>query len=116
MVFHKRRHRIAFGRLPNEIRHVDGEEIGATKILVDCIHVNVVGIHVPALIPAKGRNCPLGSVVNTLRLRTDEVVLAVGFVPNRNHLDPLLSQFHTRLQLRCSLMCKPVAHAYGVFL
>ena len=97
MFLHKPRHRVAFGCLANEIRHVDGEEIGADKILVDCIHVDVVGIHVPALIPTQRRHRRLGSVVHTLRLRTDKAVLTVGFVPDRNHINPLLSQFYTRL-------------------
>ena len=87
-----------------------------TQIVVDRVHIDVVGIHVPTRSQPSAIHRRLGSVVHTLRLRTDEAVLAVGFIPNRNHINPLLSQFHARLQLCCRLMRKPVAHANGIFL
>ena len=116
MFLHKRRHRIAFGRLPNEICHVDGEKIRAAQIVVDRVHIDMVSIHMPTAFPTQRFHRRLGGVVHALWLRADEAVFAVGFIPNGNHLNPLLGQLHACLQLRCRLMRKPVAHANGVFL
>ena len=112
---HEHRNRVALGRLPDKIRHVDGEEIRAVEILVDRVHVDVVGIHVPTLLPAQCLHRRLGGVINALRFRADEAVLAVGLVPDRHHFDAIRGQLHTRLQLRLSLVRKSVAHAHGVF-
>ena len=74
---HKRLHCVAFGRLTDGIRHVDGEKIGAVEILVDRVHIDVVGIHVPTPLPAQRLHGGLGGIENALGFGTDKAVFAI---------------------------------------
>ena len=77
MALNERRHRIPLGRLPDKVGDVDRKKIRARKVLVHRVHVDVVGVHVPTLMPSKLLDRHLGRVVHTLRLRPYETVFAV---------------------------------------
>ena len=75
------------GGLPDGIRHIDGEKIGAFEKAADRLQADVVGIHMPSLRPSLRGDRSLGGIEDALRLGPDERVLPIRLVPDRHHLD-----------------------------
>ena len=65
---HKHRDRITIGRLSDKVGHVDGEKVRAVKVLVDGVHIDMVGVHMPSLVPVKFSHGLFRSVIYALRL------------------------------------------------
>jgi hypothetical protein len=99
--------------LADGVRHVNREEIRRIEEGVHRFEPDVVGVHVPRFVPAEFFHRLLRCGAHAGWPRPDDVVLAIGLVPNRRDLDALPRRQHDRLQLRFGLVRKPVAHAKG---
>ena len=108
MLFYKSR-AMAFrrGRLADPIRHINGVEIAGVQEPVDGIEIDVVGVHMILLFPAYFAHCR--SAARTPRLGTNDVVLAIRFIPYRHHGDAILGSHPARPQLCARLMGKAIS-------
>ena len=77
------------GRLTNEIGHIDGVEVAVRQEASHCFQADMIGIQEVRSHPAEGRHGGIGGGTGGRGLRTDDGVLAVGLVPDRNDFDTL---------------------------
>ncbi len=82
---------------------------------IDRGQTDVIGIHVPAFLPAEGVDGFLCRGAHALRFRPNEFVFPIRLIPNRHHLDSVRRDLFTRAQLGFGLMGKAVADAEGEF-
>jgi len=87
MPLHEAVHRFGRSWLADAVRDVDGEEVRARKKAVHRFEADVIRINVPAATPAGRLDGGLCGIEHALRFGTDEGVFAIGFVPDRRHLD-----------------------------
>ena len=71
------------------IRDVNREEIGGIEKAIHGFETDVVGVNMPGLPPAEFRDGLGSSGADTGRFGTDDCVLAMGFIPDRNDVDAL---------------------------
>jgi hypothetical protein len=102
-------------RLTDPVGHIDGVEIRCGEEPVYGAEIDVVGIHVIGLGPAEFVDGGVCGGTNTIRLRSDNVVLAVGLVPDGDHVNAALGGHPAGVELRFSLVCKPIPDADRVF-
>lgn len=108
---HERADRFRRCRLADAVRDVNGEEVRAREKALHRFEPDMIGIDVPAAGPALGFHRGLRGVEHALRLRADEGVFAIGFVPDRRHVDAVLGEQLKRVKLGLRLMREAVAHA-----
>ena len=102
------------GGLANGIRNVEREEVARVNVAIDRVEVDVVGIDVVGIAPAQFAHGLVRRGPHAGRLGTDCEVLAVGLVPRRDHLYPLLRCQHAGPQLRTCLVSESIADSKGV--
>ena len=111
MAVAKRLHLLGISGFTNRIGHVNREEIRIRNEAVHGFEPDVVGVHVVWFLPAERSDCGLGGGTGAGGFGTDEAVLAVGFIPDRNNFNALLGKFDAGLQLSLCLMSKPVSNS-----
>ena len=99
--------------LSDGVGHIEREKVGAREEAFHCFEADMVGVHVPAVVPAFRADGSLCCVEDTLRLRTYESVLAVGLVPHGRYHNTLGFEFLEGLELSFGLMCKAVTDTKG---
>ena len=80
----KRLHRLGRRGLADGIRDIDREEIRVREEAIHRFQPDVIGIDVPAFLPAERRDRRLRGGEHARRLGADEGVLAVRLVPDRH--------------------------------
>ncbi len=108
--------RVLVGGLPNPIRNVDRVEIRVRHKLIYCLAPDMVGIDVVRPVPSQRLDGGIRSLARGGRLGANGDVLAIGLVPDGNHLHSLLRGHQTGAQLRLGLMRKTVAYPQRIFL
>src|SRR5687768_5298345 len=111
MPFHERIDRAVGCGRTDAIGDVDGKKIAGLEKAIHRLAANVIGIDMPWPRPTElldGGEC---SLADAARLGADERVLAIGFVPYRHDVDPIIGQHLKGSQLSLSLMRKTVAHS-----
>ena len=103
------------GRLGDEVGDVDGEEVGDADETVDGLQADVVGVKEVRGGPAEGLHGGVGRGAGAGRLGADDVVLAVGLVPDRHDLDAELLGRKAGGELGFGFVGEAVAHAEGEF-
>ena len=84
------------GRLADRVRDVEREKVTRLEVTIDRVKVNVVGINVVRLVPAKFPDGLVRRGPHGGRQGADSEVLAVRLVPSRDHLYALFSGQHAR--------------------
>ena len=108
-------HRGGIGGLGDEVGDVDGEEVGDADEALDGLQADVVGIEEVRSGPAEGLHGGVGRGAGARRLGSDDVVLAVGLVPDRHDLDAELLGRKAGGELGFGFVGEAVAHAEGEF-
>ena len=75
----------------------------------------MVSINVPRTVPKQDFDSSLGGIEHGLRLRPNESMFAVGFIPDGHKMGAEFGGELAGAQLRFSLMTKTVAHAKREF-
>src|SRR6202789_2180765 len=115
MTLDERRNSRWFRRLPDEISHIQREEVTWRKEPRNRLEVDMVRIQKVRLLPLQFPYSRIRSLPRLARLRADDHVLAIGLVPNRHNFYTRLPRQHTSLQLRLRLMCEAVPHTHRKF-
>ena len=108
-------HRGGVGRLGDEVSDVDGEEVGDADEALDGLQADVVGVEEIRSGPAERLHGGVGRGAGARRLGADDVVLAVGLVPDRHDLDAELLGREAGGELGFGFVGEAVAHAEGEF-
>ena len=108
-------HRGGIGRLGDEVGDVDGEEVGDADEALDGLQADVVGVEEVRSGPAERLHGGVGRGAGARRLGADDVVLAVGLVPDRHDLDAELLGRKAGGELGFGFVGEAVAHAEGEF-
>ena len=103
------------GGLCDEIGDIDGEEIGDADETLDGLQADVVGVEEVGGGPAEGLYGGVGRGAGAGRLGADDVVLAVGLVPDRHDLDAKLLGGDAGGELGFGFVGEAIAHAEGEF-
>ena len=103
------------GGLGDEVGDVDGEEVGDADETLDGLQADVVGVEEVRGGPAEGLHGGVGRGAGAGRLGADDVVLAVGLVPDRHDLDAELLGREAGGELGFGFVGEAVAHAEGEF-
>ena len=111
MAVNKRLHALGLGGFANRIGHVNREEVRWRDETIHRFEPDVVGVHVIRLLPAEFPDCRIRGGAGAGRFGTDDGVLAVGLIPDRNDIHALFCGHHACGQLGPALMCKTVTHA-----
>ena len=108
-------HRQAFGtgRLARVVGDIEREEITRRNESIHRVQVDVIGIHKVGRGPVQRLHSGIRLGAETLGLRADEGVLAVGLVPNRMKRHTSHGGGLDRGKLGLALMGEAVAHADG---
>ena len=92
-------------RFANEIGHVDGKEVGRRDEAIDIAEIDVVGIDEILAIVTQRLDSGIGRTAGICGFGMDDVVFAVGFVPDRRDRNTeFLPGLEGRRQLRLALM------------
>ena len=102
-------------RRPNGISDVDRKKIRARNKAVHRFSPDMIGIHVPGSFPTELCHRVLCRGSNFGRFRTDDQMLAVGFVPHRDDLDSERLGQDTAAQLGFRFPAESVAHPQRIF-
>ncbi len=82
---------------------------------IDRGQVDVIGIDTVIGLPAERLHGVIRLLAQAVRLGADNLVLAVGLVPDGRNIDPCVPGVHDCLQLGDSLVKKAITHAKAVF-
>jgi hypothetical protein len=93
------------------IGNVDGEEVAGFEEAVYCLEMDVVGITEVRVLPLELMDSGVGSGARLRRFGADDGVLAIGFVPHRQHMDSGIGSLDAGPELGACLMGKAVSHA-----
>jgi hypothetical protein len=102
------------GWFTDPVGYVDSEKIAGIKEAVDGFEIDVVGVDMVRPFPAKVADGVIGGCTDTCRFGANDVVFAIGFIPNRDDFNALFLGQDAGLELRFRLMRKPVANTQGV--
>lgn len=116
MALHERLDRIGTSRLPDEVGHIEGEEIAVGRKSVHRRDADVVRIDVVGAVPAALLDCPFGGSALVGGLSPDEDVLAVALVPDDGRRHSLLTGFLEGSELRDALAAEAITGSNGVLL
>jgi hypothetical protein len=89
------------------------KKVAGGEEAVDGGEVDVVGVAEVWVLPAEGLHGSVGGGAGGRGLGADDVVLAVGFVPDGNDFDAVVRGLDAGLELGFRLMSEAVAHADG---
>ena len=116
MAVYKRLHLRRAGRFANAVGNINREKIRRRNKAVHGFKPDVVGIHVVGFLPAERLHGRIGLGAQAGRFGPDKVVFTVGFVPDGNEFRAERLRLNAGLQLRPTLMTKPVSHPKGKFI
>ena len=100
-----------FDGTPDGVGDVYGEEVAGGNEAIDGIEIDVVGVHIIRACPAERAHGGVGGLPCAGGFRADNLMLTVGFVPDRDDGDALFGGAHAGSELRLSLMRKTVSDA-----
>ncbi len=103
------------GGFADVIGDIEGEEITWGDEAVHGLEIDVVGIEQVGAGPAEIFDRGIGSIAGGLRLGTDDVVLAVGFVPDRADVDAEFFGGDEGLELGMRAIGETISDAEGEF-
>ena len=98
------------------IGYINRKEVCVRNKSIDRCYPDVIGIDEISVAPAQRSDGGISSLARGGRLRADDHMLAIGFIPNRNDFETLFFGQSASCQLRNRLMCKSVAHSDGIFI
>ena len=100
---------------PNLFRDINREKIRARDEAVHRLQADVVRVNMIGVSPTSGLHGAVSGGPNSLRLRSNDRMFAIGFVPNRNDFDAKACDELAGVELRCRLAAKAVADAKREF-
>ncbi|MEY3911676.1 MAG: hypothetical protein RLY37_1144, partial [Verrucomicrobiota bacterium] len=103
------------GGLGDEVGDIDSKEVGDADETLDGLQADVVGVEEVGGGPAEGLHGGVGRGAGAGRLGADDVVLAVGLVPDRDDFDAELLGGDAGGELGFGFVGEAVAHAEGEF-
>ena len=103
------------GGLSDEVGNIDGEEVGDADETLDGLQADVVGVEEVGGGPAEALHGGVGRSAGAGRLGADDIVLAVGLVPDRDDLDAELLGGDAGGELGFGFVGEAIAHAEGEF-
>jgi hypothetical protein len=92
--------------------HVDGKKVARIEEAVHGIEIDVVRIGEVWFVPSHFRDCGVRGGSDRGRMRTDEQVLTIRFVPHRSDFYAAFRRETAGAQLRLRLMGEAVPNAY----
>ena len=104
-----------FGRFADEMSDVERVEVARRDKAIHRVQIDVIRIDIIGLLPAQFLDGSVCGGTHAVGFRTDDHVLTVGLVPDRNDFN---ARFRSQLagpQLRLGLVCKPVSDAECIF-
>ena len=106
----KRLHRIIVRGLSNQVCNVEREKVAWIQKTLHSLQIDVVCVQKIGLVPPKFLHCSIRGRARLGWLRADDGVLAVRFVPHRDHLYPCLLRENACRKLGFRLVSKTVAY------
>jgi hypothetical protein len=103
------------GGFSDVIGDIEGEEIAGRDEAIDGLEIDVVGIQQILARPVEVGDGLVGGVAGGLRLGTDDVVLTVGFVPDRGDVDAEFLGGDEGLELGVRAVGETIADSESVF-
>src|ERR1019366_4389788 len=101
------------GRLSVGRGYVERVEIAGVDEAVYGAQVNVIGVHVVGLVPAGLPHRFIGGSAHASGLRAHDAMLAIRFIPDRDHGNAAGRRHHASLQLGFGLVRETVPYAEG---
>src|ERR1019366_5054127 len=102
-------------RLADGRGYVERVEIAGIDEAVHGAQVDVIGVHVVGLLPARLPHRFIGGGAHAGGLRAHDAVLAIGFVPHGDYGDAAGRRHYASLQLGLGLVRETVSYAEGEF-
>ena len=103
------------GGLSNEVSDVDGEEVRDADETIDGLQADMVGIKEVGSGPTEGLYSGIRRRAGAGRLGADDVVLAVGLIPDRHDFDAEFLGRDAGSELGFGFVGEAVAHTEGEF-
>ncbi len=100
------------GRLADHLSDVEGEEVAGREEALDGGEVDVVGIEIEGRGPAKLLDGGIGGLAGLRWIAADDVVLAIGLVPDGHDFDSGALRLNACGKLRLRLVGETVADPY----
>ncbi len=111
----ERGHIVRRCRLPDGAGDIERVEIAGVDEAVHGAEIDVVGVHVVGKGPAERAYRGIGGAADGARFTAHDQVLAIGFIPDRNHVHPAGGSHAAGLELGFGLVGEAVAHTERVF-
>src|ERR1035441_5173888 len=116
MTLEERLGALLLSRLSDGRRYVERVEVAGVDEAVYGAQVNMIGVHVVGLLPARLPYGFIGGGAHAGGLRAHNGVLAIRFVPNWDYGDATGRRHHASLQLGLGLVRETVPYAEGELL
>ena len=100
------------GRLADHLGDIESEEVAGREEALDRGEIDVVGIEIEGRGPAKFLDGGIGGLAGLRGIAADDVVLAIGLVPDRHDLDSGALRLDACGKLRLCLVGETVAYTY----
>ena len=113
MLFHQTRDRGRIGLLADRVSHIDREKVGSLQETVNGLQVDMISIHEVGSFPAKGGDRLIRFGSQGGWFGADQIVFAVGLVPDGRYLNSMFNGFLEGTELGFSLVTESVADAEG---